>query len=245
MIYTFNFSQDSIMTRIIQGVSIFQKKIFGDKEELFQKLSKGQSPLALFITCSDSRINPNLLTQTEPGELFILRNAGNLVPPHNNFSGGEEATVEYAIKHLKIRDIILCGHSKCGAMNGLIQAVTTGKMDESIPAVNKWLSYAAPIADDIKAKAKELSGDALLTYTIEKNVLQQMIHLKTFPSVQEALSQNQLRVHSWVYRIESGEVTGFDHEKNAFVSLDQVRRQKLADSNRSAAPTLSGNDISI
>ena len=87
------------MTRIIQGVEAFQKRVFAEKEELFQKLGKGQSPLALFITCSDSRINPNLLTQTEPGELFILRNAGNLVPPHNQFSGAEEATVEYAIKH--------------------------------------------------------------------------------------------------------------------------------------------------
>lgn len=233
------------MTRIIQGVFGFQKKVFAEKEELFQKLGKGQSPLALFITCSDSRINPNLLTQTEPGELFILRNAGNLVPPHNQYSGAEEATVEYAIKHLGIRDIILCGHSKCGAMNGLIQSVMGLSNDNIMPAVSKWLNYATPIADDIRSKLNELSGDKLLNFTIEKNVLQQVEHLKTFPCVRDALEKNQLRVHSWVYQLETGEVLGFDPESKSFVSLDKVKRQKLADLNRASAQPLHGTDITI
>lgn len=233
------------MTRIIQGVEAFQKRVFAEKEELFQKLGKGQSPLALFITCSDSRINPNLLTQTEPGELFILRNAGNLVPPHNQFSGAEEATVEYAIKHLGIRDIILCGHSKCGAMNGLIQSIMGLSNDNAMPAVTKWLNYATPIAEDVESKLKELSGDQLLNYTIERNVLQQVKNLKTYPSVKDALDKNQLRVHSWVYQLETGEVIGYDSETDAFVSLDKVKRQKLADINRAAPHVLHGSDISI
>lgn len=233
------------MTRIIQGVEAFQKRVFAEKEELFQKLGKGQSPLALFITCSDSRINPNLLTQTEPGELFILRNAGNLVPPHNQFSGAEEATVEYAIKHLGIRDIILCGHSKCGAMNGLIQSIMGLSNDNAMPAVTKWLNYATPIAEDVEAKLKELSGDKLLNYTIERNVLQQVKNLKTYPSVKDALEKNQLRVHSWVYQLETGEVIGYDSESDSFVSLDKVKRQKLADLNRAAPHVLHGSDISI
>src|SRR3954470_19210041 len=107
-------------TQLIKGVDKFRQKVFGTQEELFRELGKGQKPLALFITCSDSRIDPNLLTQTEPGELFVLRNAGNLVPPHGAPPNGEEATVEYAVAHLKVRDVILCGHARCGAVQGLL-----------------------------------------------------------------------------------------------------------------------------
>lgn len=103
------------MTKILDGVRVFQKQVFGTKEDLFRQLGKGQSPLVLFITCSDSRINPNLLTQTEPGELFILRNAGNIVPPHGAAAGGEEATIEYAVAALQVQHIVVCGHSGCGA----------------------------------------------------------------------------------------------------------------------------------
>src|SRR5215510_6253751 len=108
------------MTRIIQGVFDFRERVFGTRRELFERLVDGQQPLALFITCSDSRINPNLITQTEPGELFILRNAGNLIPPYGLINGGEAGTIEYAVSMLKVRDIIVCGHSHCGAMSALI-----------------------------------------------------------------------------------------------------------------------------
>jgi len=233
------------MTRIIQGVFGFQKRVFGEKEELFQKLGKGQNPLALFITCSDSRINPNLLTQTEPGELFILRNAGNLVPPSGNGPGGEEATVEYAIKHLKIKDIILCGHSKCGAMNGLLSCALGNPPDPSIPAVNQWLSHAMPISTKVSNKSKEISGDQLLSYCIEQNVLQQMENLKTYSSVQSALADGKLRLHSWVYRIETGEVLAFDMEKHAFVSLDKAKKQTWKETSTDKPVVLSEFDISI
>lgn len=233
------------MTRIIQGVFSFQKRVFSEKEELFHELGKGQSPLALFITCSDSRINPNLLTQTEPGELFILRNAGNLVPPASNSPGGEEATVEYAIRHLKIRDIILCGHSKCGAMHGLLNCALGAPPDSKTPAVNHWLSHAMPIANDVANKSREISGDALMTYCIEQNVLHQLKNLKTYIPVQDALTAGKLRLHSWVYKIETGEVTAFDSDKNAFVSLDKARRQKWTDGHHETFAPKSEYDISI
>src|SRR6187402_9229 len=105
------------VTRLIQGVSDFQKNVHGTKENLFRTLGDGQSPAVLFITCSDSRINPNLVTQTEPGELFILRNAGNIIPPYGAANGGEGATIEYAISVLGVKDVIVCGHSLCGAMS--------------------------------------------------------------------------------------------------------------------------------
>src|SRR5947209_1011259 len=108
------------MQKLVEGVHHFQANIFSPQRELFERLADGQSPVALFITCSDSRINPNLLTQTEPGELFILRNAGNLVPPYGAGPGGEAATVEFATAALGIRDIIVCGHSHCGAMRALL-----------------------------------------------------------------------------------------------------------------------------
>src|SRR5438552_9184234 len=109
-------------TRIIEGVEHFQRLVFGKKESLFRKLEKGQTPMALFITCSDSRINPNLLTQTEPGELFLIRNAGNIVPAYGAaHGGGEGATVEYAVSVLKMPNIIVCGHYGCGAMHYLMR----------------------------------------------------------------------------------------------------------------------------
>ncbi|MFM2421431.1 MAG: hypothetical protein RL385_6154, partial [Pseudomonadota bacterium] len=108
------------MSKLIGGLHHFQQHVFRPQREFFEQLEQGQTPEVLFITCSDSRINPNLLTQTEPGELFIMRNAGNIVPPHSHDPGGEAATVEYAIEALNVSDIIVCGHSQCGAMKGLM-----------------------------------------------------------------------------------------------------------------------------
>src|SRR3954447_11455432 len=135
------------MTRILQGVLSFQRRIFGGKQEQFEQLAKGQKPLALFITCSDSRVMPDLLAQTEPGELFVLRNAGNLVPPHGAGSGAEAATVEYAISQLEVRDVILCGHSRCGAMHGLLEPAALAKL----PSVAGWLEHAKAILPEVQA----------------------------------------------------------------------------------------------
>ena len=104
------------MQKLLEGLHHFQQNIFSSQRELFERLAKGQSPETLFITCSDSRINPNLLTQTQPGELFILRNAGNIIPPYGAANGGEGATIEYAVAVLGVKDIIVCGHAHCGAM---------------------------------------------------------------------------------------------------------------------------------
>ena len=109
------------MQKLVNGVHHFQQNIFSSQRELFERLANGQNPETLFITCSDSRIDPNLLTQTDPGELFILRNAGNIVPAYGAANGGEAATIEYAVAVLGVKDIIICGHSQCGAMKGLLQ----------------------------------------------------------------------------------------------------------------------------
>jgi carbonic anhydrase len=213
------------MTRIIQGVVNFQRRVFGKKQELFQRLGKGQNPSALFITCSDSRINPNLLTQTEPGELFILRNAGNLVPPHGGAPSGEAATVEYAVVHLKVKDIIVCGHSKCGAMHGLLEPAALATM----PGVAGWLTYAEAILPQVREDGKSFSPAALLNLAIERNVLLQVEHVRSYPPVAEALAAGALRLHAWVYHFEDGHVVAHDPVKNQFVPLTEAPREQLMD----------------
>src|SRR5436309_9182659 len=126
------------MQKLVEGIHHFQANIFRPQRDLFERLAAGQHPVALFITCSDSRINPNLLTQTDPGELFILRNAGNIIPPYGAGQGGEAATVEFATAALGIQDVIVCSHSHCGAMKGLLDP----KAVRDLPAVAQWLTHA-------------------------------------------------------------------------------------------------------
>lgn len=211
------------MTRIMQGVINFQKRIFGKKEELFRKLGQGQRPLALFITCSDSRIDPQMLTQTEPGELFILRNAGNLVPPAGSGANGEEATIEYAIAQLKVRDVILCGHVKCGAVHALIEPEHLN----ALPSVAGWLNYAKPALPEIEKNAVGLNPEQKLNMAVQKNVLQQLEHLRTHMAVKEALAARTLRLHGWVYDFINGQVETYDPLTGKFVCLTARFRDKL------------------
>lgn len=211
------------MTRIIQGVNAFRDKVFGEKQSLFEQLRDGQRPLAMFITCADSRIDPNLLTQTEPGELFVQRNAGNLIPPFGSPANGEAAGIEYAVHHLAVRDIIVCGHSQCGAMQGVINPASLGSM-ESVAA---WLQFAAPCVERARSRSPEVGGAKLVQAVIEQNVLVQIEHLKSYPLVQDAVASQRLRLHAWVYQFEHGEVLAYDANDDHFVSLPESTRHKL------------------
>lgn len=205
------------MKQLIDGVQRFQNDAFPAKRSLFEQLAGGQAPLALFITCSDSRIDPNLLTGTEPGELFVLRNAGNLVPPHGAVRGGEAATIEYAVSVLKVDDIIVCGHTHCGAMAGRLAPESLGEL----PAVRDWLIHAEDSRSIVPETHEHISPDAdPLTIAVEENVLLQIEQLRTHPSVGAALARNELRLHGWVYQFETGKVFGHDAEKRAFVPID-------------------------
>ena len=205
------------MRKIIDGIRHFQESVYPERKPLFEKLASGQQPLALFITCADSRIDPNLVTQTEPGELFIIRNAGNIVPPHGALAGGEAATVEYAVSVLRIRDIIVCGHSHCGAMQGLLhpEAVT------ELGAVQSWLSHARSTSEIVKGLA-DLDDDARLAAAIEQNVLVQLDNLRTHPSVAAATARGDLQLHGWTYHFETGQVLAYEREQGRFLPLDQV-----------------------
>jgi carbonic anhydrase len=212
------------MQKLIQGIHQFQEHNFGPLQGLFEKLSKGQSPETLFITCSDSRIDPNLLTRSQPGELFILRNAGNIVPPHGAGNGGEAATIEFAVAALGVKDIIICGHSHCGAMKGLLEPA----MVASLPSVSSWLSHAETTRRIVQDNYKHLDGDAKITATVEENVLVQLENLRTLPSVASRLVKGDLHLHGWVYKLETGEVFAYDATSGQFVPLAQYQPSEAA-----------------
>ena len=186
---------------------------------MFETLVDGQFPLALFITCSDSRIDPSRLTQTKPGELFIQRTAGNIIPSYGAIHGGEAATIEYAVTALKVKDIVLCGHSHCGAMAGLLDPASVEKM----PAVRAYLEHAEATRRIVEENYTHLTDpEKRLTLTVEENVLVQLESLRTHPSVAAAISRGQLKLHGWVYKFETGEVFAFNPDRGQFLPLEDV-----------------------
>jgi carbonic anhydrase len=207
------------MQKLIQGIHQFREQDFRPLQGLFEQLAKGQNPETLFITCSDSRIDPNLLTRSKPGDLFILRNAGNIVPPHGAANGGEAATIEFAVAALGVRDIIICGHSHCGAMKGLLQP----ELVASLPSLASWLSYAETTRRIVRDNYGHLEGDRLVTATVEENVLVQLENLRTLPAVGSRLVRGDLHLHGWVYKIETGDVFAYDFTSGQFVPLAQYQ----------------------
>ncbi len=206
---------------LLAGVHHFQGHAFRQQKELFEQLEKGQNPETLFITCSDSRINPNLITNTAPGDLFVLRNAGNIVPAYTPTATGETATIEFAINALGVKHIIVCGHNACGAMKGLLNP----ELLETMPVVADWLRNAEATRRIVRSKYAHLTGDALLDVATEENVLTQLENLQTHPSVAVALANGQLSLHAWVYEIASGEVYAYDLVDAQFRRLGDVLPQ--------------------
>jgi carbonic anhydrase len=202
------------MQKLIEGLHKFRSEVFHSNQDLFQHLCKGQHPEALFITCSDSRVNPNLLTQTGPGDLFILRNAGNIIPPYSEGSS-EAATIEFAVAKLKVKSIVVCGHTLCGAMRGLIEP----KLVENAPAVKSWLCHAESTRRLMQENYNHLEGEELLSATIEENVIAQVEGLRTHPCVRVRLARGDLALYAWVYKIETGEVFQYEGEHGQFMPI--------------------------
>jgi len=217
------------MQKLIAGLHQFQSEIFLTRKELFEHLSKGQSPEALFITCSDSRISPNLMMQSHPGDLFVLRNAGNIVPVYSpaTMGGGEAATIEFALEGLKIKDIVVCGHSHCGAIKGLLSPAALTEM----PSVAAWLVNAESTKKLMEENYKDLNPDQTLNAAIQENVLLQIENLRTHPAVAKRLKEGTLNLHGWVYKFETGEVFMYRHDEGQFVSLsnESVPTERVAE----------------
>jgi carbonic anhydrase len=207
------------LEKLINGLHSFQQNYFRDQRPLFERLAKGQSPEALFITCSDSRIDPNLITQAQPGDLFIIRNAGNLIPPYGAMDGGNVASIEYAVAALKVKDIIVCGHSHCGAMGAILDPDSL----EGLPAMRKWLDNAAATRRIMAENYPDLDESRRLLTTVEENVLVQIENLRTHPSVAARLGRNDLKLHAWVYKIESGEVFHYNPQEGQFQAFADNR----------------------
>ena len=202
------------MKALIEGFLRFQNEAFPQRTDLFKHLATTQHPGTLFITCSDSRVVPELLTQQEPGELFVIRNAGNIVPSYSPHPGGVSATVEYAVAVLGVTDIVICGHSDCGAMT----AVAHCKCMDHLPAVSGWLQHAES-AKVINESRVHVDDAAKVSSMVRENVIAQLANIQTHPSVRLAQEKGLLNLHGWVYDIETGSIDALDADSRGFVSL--------------------------
>ncbi|MEM1433158.1 MAG: carbonic anhydrase [Pseudomonadota bacterium] len=213
------------MPNFAAGVVRFQEEVYPAKQELFEELSHGQSPEALFITCSDSRIETAMITQTDPGELFICRNAGNIVPPHTNQTGGMTASIEFAVAALKVPHIVVCGHTECGAMKG---AMNPQGLD-ALPHVREWLGFSRAAVEIVQ----ELAGDAdeatRMQMLLEQNVVLQLQHLRTHPAVATQLAKGEVELHGWVYDIRTGAVNAYDEDKQQFLPVSDKYSEAVSE----------------
>jgi carbonic anhydrase len=206
--------------KLIHGVERFRREHYRPNQLFFEQLAaKQQKPIALFITCADSRVNPNLITQTEPGDLFLIRNAGNIVPPYGA-PGGEAATIEYSIEVLGIRDVIICGHSQCGAIQALVAADAMSRL----PAVSAWCHHAEATRRIVQHKYCDLTLPELTAIAAQENVLVQINHLSTHPCVAARLANGELRVFGWYYDIGAGQILQYDQAAGHFERLNGTEK---------------------
>jgi len=205
------------MRKLIQGIHRFQRQYWSANKELYRRLAEeGQYPDALFITCSDSRIAPLQITHAQPGDLFILRNIGNFVPPYSEDAldpSGVGAALEYAVDHLEVRDVIVCGHSDCGALKALYR--DRGRFAAS-PHVAKWLENGDRTLSVVEANYPDLSREEQYEITSQENVLVQMENLRTYPVIKKAAREGRLHVHAWYYDIGAGMIHRYSPEREQF-----------------------------
>jgi carbonic anhydrase len=208
------------MQRLIEGVHKFQKDQFGNYRKLFRKLSQeGQNPHTLFITCSDSRVLAELITQSKPGDLFVVKNIGNIVPPASatGDTNSTAAAIEFAVENLRVSDIVICGHSQCGAISALLGATRVG---EATPHLRDWLKLAAPVLDTLKTEYAHLTDvRERENAAAEENVLFGLDNLHSYPCVQERLMDGSLRLHAWFFKIATAELFAYDPEARQFSPL--------------------------
>jgi carbonic anhydrase len=205
------------MKKLLEGVCKFKREVFPERRAFFSELAVGQDPRILFITCADSRIDPNLITQTVPGELFICRNAGNIVPPHERNAGGTTASIEFAVAALGVKHVVVCGHTDCGAVKGAMNPESL----TSLPHVSDWLAHTRAAVAAVEARNGGLDPDCLAELTRE-NVVLQMRHLMTHPAVAAAVATEKLQVHGWVYDIGKGEIQCYDRRERVWREVEEV-----------------------
>ncbi|MGE0171465.1 MAG: carbonic anhydrase [Oligoflexales bacterium] len=211
------------MKKLVNGIIDFRKNIRPSYKETFARLALGQAPDVLFIGCSDSRVVPNLFASTDPGDLFVIRNVGNLVPPCGGEHGrstadeSEAAAIEFAVTNLSVQDVIVCGHSECGAM----QALLKGREKVPMPNLRGWLRHGDKALQSLlkeEAFAEHLQTHNRLS---QRNVLQQVEHLMSYPIIQDKIASKQLRIHAWWFELSGAAVHCFDPALGKFVEIDE------------------------
>ncbi|BCB95462.1 carbonic anhydrase [Dissulfurispira thermophila] len=212
------------MEKLYKGIHEFKESHFKKEEDFFKRLSEEQAPEVLFITCSDSRVDPNLVTQSKPGELFIVRNVGNIIPPYDSIKDKNNvaAAIEFAVLSLKIKDIIVCGHSNCGAMQAIFK---DEKELNNMPHLRDWLKLALPVKKMIERYYPNAQGESRQRIVEEENILAQLQNIQTYPFVAQALEQGSLHLHGWYYDIGSGSMFAYNPEKDIF---EEIRYGKNA-----------------
>jgi carbonic anhydrase len=207
--------------RLTEGIHKFRNEEFGDYEELFQRLAReGQNPHSLFITCSDSRVLAELITQSKPGDLFVVKNVGNIVPPYNSSRAAVStgAAIEFAVEALGVEDIVVCGHSQCGAMRALLDEPDLSRM----PNLEEWLLQARPVRETVLQRYQHLeAAEHRYNAAAEENVLFALENLKTFPCVQRRLEEGTLRLHGWFFKIAGAELHAYDPHTRQFVPFGE------------------------
>lgn len=207
------------MRKLIQGIVDFRKGLTEERREFFANLALGQKPDTLFIACSDSRVVPNLFASTNPGDLFVLRNIGNLIPPVDCTlqDNSASAVLEFSIFSLNVSDIVVCGHSECGAMIALAR----GFDSVSCPHVASWLKYGEESLNRVR---KGMVINPLLSehnQISQVNVLQQMRHIEGYPFIRSRLKDKKLRLHGWWFDIAHADVYCYEPDLNQFVLIDE------------------------
>jgi carbonic anhydrase len=214
------------MQRLIEGVHKFRHDEFGNYRRLFRRLSReGQNPHTLFITCSDSRVLAELITQSKPGDLFVVKNIGNIVPPSNaqGTTNSTAAAIEFAVDVLRVNDIVVCGHSQCGAISALLGE---SRIDQSTPHLRQWLSLAEPVRAMVEKDYSHLkTAEARSNAAAEENVLFALDNLHSYHCVQERLADGSLQVHGWFFKIASAELFAYDPESRQFQRIKEATEQ--------------------
>jgi carbonic anhydrase len=225
------------MQKLLKGALTFRRHMFAAYRDLFERLAQGQEPEALFITCSDSRVVPNLITATDPGDLFVLRNIGNIIPPFepSDKDNAEAAAIEYALAVLKVKDIVICGHSRCGAMKA---AQNPG--NAQVKHVQSWLRHVDPALTLLKTHDEAQSGrrgpaamsgkngknvdpaveQARTDLLSQINVLTQLKHVKSYPPAMERLNSGKLHLHAWFFEIDSAQLFTYDPVEEQFLPIE-------------------------
>lgn len=220
------------MKKLIKGIIDFRKTLTSENRENFARLALGQFPDALFVACSDSRVAPNVFASTDPGDLFVVRNVGNMVAPCEGVHGlstadeGEAAAIEFSLIKLDVKDIIICGHSECGAMQALIK----GRENVPTPNLKAWLRHGEDALHILQNNSYTIKFDTTLSphnQLSQINALQQVEHLKSYPLIQKKMAANELKLHAWWFDLANGTVYWYVPVLEKFIEINEQNADKL------------------